>query len=378
MQKIVIATPLYPPEQGGPRTYTLMLEDELPKHGFELVVVPFARAREWPKLIRHLVYCWLVFKAAKKSDIVYALDPVSVGLPAMIAAKLKRSHFIIRIPGDYAWEQGQIRFGVTDNLDEFATNKNRHHFVVRILKHVQSFVTKQAEKVIVPSQYMKGIVETWGVKKDKIIPIYTALSSIAVSLDRAEIRKKWNLEGTVLLSIARLTPWKGLLTLVDLFPEIQKQIPDARLVIVGEGPLDKKIKERVEQLGLSSVFNLYGAQQKDAIGELILGSDIFVLNTSYEGLSHQLLETMDLGTPIVTTNVGGNPELITHGQSGLLVAFDDKDALVKNIALVASNETLRQQIVGNAKEKASEFEQSKVVLQLVSTLHNLVKNQQRN
>tara|TARA_B100000508_G_scaffold70522_2_gene55023 strand:- start:1846 stop:2991 length:1146 start_codon:yes stop_codon:yes gene_type:complete len=372
IKKIVVATPLYPPEQGGPRTYTLMLEDELSKYGFEVRVVPFARARKWPKVLRHVVYCWMLLKAARKADLVYALDPVSVGLPAMIASKLSFKKFIIRIPGDYAWEQGQIRFGVTDTLDEFVSAKNKYSLPVYFMKKVQSLVTKQAEVAIVPSQYMKKIVSTWGMQVGRIIPIYTSLRRINVEKSREVIRRDLGFNGTVILSIARLTPWKGLLTLIELLPEIKKTIPDAKLVIVGEGPEKQRILDLAKKLELGDSFMLFGPQSKTGIGEITVGADIFVLNTAYEGLSHQLLETMDLGTPIITTNVGGNPELIKSEKDGILVEYDDSASLIEGISRIATDNEFRNKLTRNAKEKSGEFDQKNVVNQLIDVLNSLI------
>ena len=85
--KLVIATPLYPPEIGGPATYSRLLEEGLPMKGIEVELVKFSEVRHLPKLIRHYVYYRQVLKAARRADAVLALDPVSVGLPAMKAAR---------------------------------------------------------------------------------------------------------------------------------------------------------------------------------------------------------------------------------------------------------------------------------------------------
>src|SRR3989338_1641940 len=117
--KLVIATPLYPPEIGGPATYSRLLEEGLPMKGIEVELVKFSEVRHLQKLIRHYVYYRRVLKAARGADAVLALDPVSVGLPAMWAAKRAKKPFVVKIVGDYAWEQGRQRFGVEAELDDF-------------------------------------------------------------------------------------------------------------------------------------------------------------------------------------------------------------------------------------------------------------------
>src|SRR3989344_2738828 len=111
-KRILVATGLYPPDIGGPATYTKMLETHLPKRGVELTVAPYGWVRRYPKIFRHTAFMWKLIRESRGCDAIYALDPVSVGLPALIASKITRKPLFLRIVGDYAWEQGQLRFGV--------------------------------------------------------------------------------------------------------------------------------------------------------------------------------------------------------------------------------------------------------------------------
>ena len=85
--RILIATGLFPPEIGGPATYSKLLQDMLPDFGFWVTVLPFREVRRLPKLIRHVWYFWRVVRAGFYADIIFAQDPVSVGLPAALAAR---------------------------------------------------------------------------------------------------------------------------------------------------------------------------------------------------------------------------------------------------------------------------------------------------
>src|SRR3989338_4085545 len=134
--KLVIATPLYPPEIGGPATYAKLLFEGLPKKAIEVELVKFSDVRHLPKFIRHYVYYRRVLMAARSADAILALDQVSVGLPALYAAQKLGKPFFVKIVGDYAWEQGQQRFGITENLDEFVKTKNVP-FSVRMLRRIQ-------------------------------------------------------------------------------------------------------------------------------------------------------------------------------------------------------------------------------------------------
>ncbi len=109
--RLLIATPLYPPDPGGPATYAKALEEGLPPLPIEVDLVKFSDVRHLPKGVRHVAYFWRVLRALKGVDVVLALDPVSVGLPALLAALIARKKFVLKVVGDYAWEQGRQRWG---------------------------------------------------------------------------------------------------------------------------------------------------------------------------------------------------------------------------------------------------------------------------
>jgi glycosyltransferase involved in cell wall biosynthesis len=280
-----------------------------------------------------------------------------------------RKPFLVRLGGDYAWEQGQQRFGLGETLDEYTKSPKTAPFLVRVLAFVQSFIVKRASLVIAPSEYLKGIIATWGVDPSKIRVIYSALFPLEVNVPKAVIREQLEYKGTVITTVGRLVPWKGFSELIDVVAQLKDEIPDISLVIIGDGPLDAELKNKVAQLQLEDRIRLVGRLGKDALGAAVKGSDLFVLNTSYEGLSHQLLEVMDLGVPIVTTNVGGNPELITDGISGVLVEVGDSEGLASAIKQVAANESTQIRLTQNARIRIQDFSQDAVVAKLAELLH---------
>lgn len=365
---LLIATGLYPPEIGGPATYTQMLEEMLPEHRVQVITVPFGTVRHLPKLVRHITFAWKLLKEARRADAIYALDSISVGLPAWVVSVLTRKPFLVRLGGDYAWEQGAQRFGVTQNLDEYTQNPSHVPLPVKFLASIQTFVVRRARKVIAPSAYLKGVISSWGVPEEKIAVIYSALQQLSVEASRNELREQLSYDGKVIVSVGRLVPWKGFAELIDTVAELKKEMPDISLVIIGDGPLQSALRQKVAALKLEDSVRLVGRMGKDALGAAIKASDVFVLNTAYEGLSHQLLEVMDLGVPIVTTNVGGNVELIKDGVTGFLVTPNDVPALQESVTRLLQSEELRTRMIQHAKVRAKDFSREKVVAQFVSLL----------
>jgi glycosyltransferase involved in cell wall biosynthesis len=320
--KLLVATGLYPPDIGGPATHAVFLEAHLPQRGFTLVMLPYREVRYYPKLLRHLVYTWKLLRASFSCDGIYALDTISVGLPARVVSSLTGKPLILRVPGDYAWEQGQQRFGVDDTLDMFLESRPTA-WQVRILFWLQKNVAEHATRVIVPSDYMKSVVEKWGIDASKITRVYTELKEIKVPESKEMLREQYGYTGYVITTAARLVPWKGIEALIRVVAKLHTQGLPVSLTIIGDGTLRKRLEEVARGCDALSYVRFLGAVSHDEVGRRVKASDVFVLNTSYEGMSHHLLEALSLETPIITTPVGGNRELITDSENGLLVPFND-------------------------------------------------------
>jgi glycosyltransferase involved in cell wall biosynthesis len=361
--KIVVATPLYPPEIGGPATYAKLLEEGLPKSGIDVELVKFSEVRHLPRIIRHVAYYLRVLKAARSADAVLALDPVSVGLPAYLAAWELTKPFFVKIVGDYAWEQGQQRFGIKETLDEFV-KRGEVPFVVEVFRRIQTRVAQGATRVIVPSQYLKGIITAWGVKPEQVEVIYNAVPLEEVGKVSEHVAA---LPRPLVVSAGRLVPWKHMDEVIDAVVDI----PEASLAIVGDGP-DRAVLERHAREMIPGRFFFTGAlSHKDALATM-LAADVFVLNSSYEGLSHFLIEAQVLGVPTVATRVGGNPEVITHDQSGILINSRDRRELTAALRTLLPDEALRARLSEGAKRSAQRFSTETMLTHVCDLLQTLI------
>ncbi|MCK5027881.1 MAG: glycosyltransferase family 4 protein [Candidatus Pacebacteria bacterium] len=369
---ILIATGIYPPESGGPATYSKLLFDELPVLGIDVEVLPYRKVAHIPKIFRHSAYFLKVLQKGRNVDLIYAQDPVSVGFPAVCASVILRKPFVVKIVGDYAWEQGTQRFGVEDLLDEFST-KGGYGFTVGLMKKIELFVAKHAHTVVVPSNYLKKIVSNWGVDEDKISVVYNAFDVPNLLFSKEKLREKHKIKDTTLISVGRLVPWKGFKTLIEVFPKIQKKIPNLCLVIVGDGADRKMLELYVSKNNLQESVRFTGQLSHNETLEHIAAADMFVLNTSYEGFSHLLLETMALKTPLVTTNAGGNPELIENRKEGLLVECDDREALANSIYELLEDTQKTQKYSESAFNKVSKFTKERMLKSIVELLSSVKK-----
>jgi len=346
---------------GGPLTYSRLLQEKLPAHGFEVKIFNFGKVLHLPKGISHLVFFLKIFKNAFWTDIFYAQDPVSTGLPMMLAAKLSGKKFFLKIVGDYAWEQGSQRSGVKDLLDSFSEEFEKYSFFVRFLKRVQRSVALSADIVIVPSEYLKVIVSNWGIPKEKITLVYNAFDEPHVYGTKEEIQKELGMSGKIIVSPGRLVPWKGFDTVIMCMPKILEKHPDTMLYVIGEGPDKMYLLDKIKECKVEENVVLAGHVAHSDMLRHLKAADLFVLNTSYEGFSHLILEAMAVEVPIITTPVGGNIEVIEDQVNGLLVPYNERTLLQGAILSLLENREMAHALAKKSREKINQFSESKML-----------------
>lgn len=366
--RVLLATGIYPPTPGGPATYAKLLHDELPQRGIEVAVVSFDTVRNLPTGVRHLVYLCKLFWAARHVDIIYAQDPVSVGFPARIVARLRSKKLLLKVVGDYAWEQGVQRFGVTDLLDTFVERKVTYHSRVERLMKIERSVARAADAIIVPSEYLKRIVTAWGISSEKITVVYNTFEAETVATSKEELRTRFGYTSPTLVTVGRLVPWKGIGTLVALMPKLRQKFPNLQLEIIGSGPQKAEI-ERIRTEGkLESCVTLHGALSHTEVLERLKAADVFVLNTGYEGFSHLLLEALSVGVPVVTTDAGGNPEIITDKENGLLVSYNNQKELEQAIEHMLLDTTLQHNVSATGLQIVSNYTKERLINETIQVL----------
>lgn len=358
--KILIATGLYPPESGGPATYTKLLEERLPAYGHSVSVLAFRQVRHLPKALRHVVYFWRCYRMARMVGLVYAQDTASVGFPAALAALFARTRFMVRIPGDYAWEQGRQRFGAVVSIDEFQGK----YFGLRVagLRALQRFVVRAANPAVAPSEYLRRLALGWGAKPERVVRIYNGIA-FPVPTEPPAHRP----QGFLVVSVGRLVPWKGM----DGLIRAAAQEPSWRVVLVGDGPGREELETLSKKLKCADRIIFTGAVVRAPALGWVKEADVFVLNSSYEGLSHQLIEAMSLRVPIVATDIGGNPELIRDGREGLLIPAHDEGALRRAVKSIEENPEGAQNLATAAELRSREFSIKRTLEELSQLLKKL-------
>lgn len=161
---------------------------------------------------------------------------------------------------------------------------------------------------------------------------------------------------------------KGTFDLIPAFAEASEQHPDARLTIGGNGEVDKA-KDLIASLGAGDRAALAGWVGPAAKEELLKRSGIYVLPSYNEGLPMSVLEAMAAGLAVITTRVGGIPELITDGVDGLLIEPGDRDGLKRSLAALLEDEALRSRLARAGRSRVEEKYSDRAILPLLQQIY---------
>ena len=168
-------------------------------------------------------------------------------------------------------------------------------------------------------------------------------------------------EAPLVVGLGRLVHWKGFHVLLDAWQRVAKVCPEARLVIAGGGPEKESIERLAARLGVESAVRLIGAVDKADVPALLAAADVFcnpgIVDAAgnCETLGVSVIEAMASGLPCVGSRVGGIPETIVDGKTGLLVAPNDPDALAEALIRLLKDAGLRESMGAQGRDRAREI-----------------------
>ena len=170
----------------------------------------------------------------------------------------------------------------------------------------------------------------------------------ATRASRADVRQELDLpeRAPVLGAVNRLSVQKDPLALLDAFALIRAALPEARLVVVGDGPLRGEMRRRISDLGLDEVVTMTGLRTD--VPRLLQGMDVFVSASLWEGLPRTIIQAMATGLPVVATAADGVVDVVEDGRTGRLVPSRDPQALA-----AAALELLRSSDVAERVSRAA-------------------------
>lgn len=175
----------------------------------------------------------------------------------------------------------------------------------------------------------------------------------------------------VLIHVSNFRPVKRVPLVVEIFARVNAEHP-ARLWLVGDGPDSAEAHRRAERLGVADRVVFWGMQQR--VEPLLSAADVLLLPSTHESFGLAALEAMACEVPVVATSVGGVPEVVVHGVTGLLYEPDDLDGMVEGCLRLLADADLRR-VMGRAgrERAAAEFAADRIVPQYEAIYRRLVE-----
>ena len=339
--KILLTTGIYPPDIGGPATYVPQLAADLNASGDKAVIVTLAETnglvvdknlrirkikRSYPLPFRIFITSLVIYWELRKCDALFSNGLFLEGAIALTMAKKKNS--VVKIVGDPVWEKlrnrGLTDLGLTDYLaSEFNSKKT-------LERKIYNWSWSRFKYRTSPSLELCDMVN-----RNLNLHDCVHIPNGVEVLPPESSSKSFDL-----ITVSRLVNWKNL----DIVIKVASKLK-LRLLIVGSGPDERKLKDLAGSLGCDSVFT--GQVTPESARELTSQAKFFIQISDYEGLSFSLLEAMSLGLVPVVSNVKGNTAVISNLENGIVVDIDEVQ-LTKAIENLLEDNKLAEKLSRNA------------------------------
>ena len=309
-----------------------------------------------------------VIKTVKKHqiDVLHAHFTLPGGLIGVITRKITSKPLVVTAHGYDITCIRNLGYGLICNS-----------FLRKIVKKT----LKSVDKIIAVSKSVKKRINQLSVRDNKIKVIYNGvdLKRFCLSreiLERSNIlkhNKNW-INKKIILNVGSLVPVKGQKYLIDAMKDVIKEFPDSLLLICGNGPLKKDLKELANRFGLQDYIKLMGTIHPKDMPLYYTIADVFILSSIIEGHPISLLEAMAYSKPIIATKVGGIPETIKSRKNGILVKQQSSKDLAEAICTVLRDKKLAEAMGRNAGESIKNFSldiEAKQILAVYKALKNV-------
>ena len=222
-----------------------------------------------------------------------------------------------------------------------------------IIERLLSFITDKI--IFISNAAKKSYLLHFRINERKISVVYNGVTDANLKVNSGKVNCK-------VVTVASLVDHKGHEYLFEAARMVLDKVPQCKFIIVGEGVLNRKLKQRVSNLGIASSVKFLG--QRTDIYKILSQMNLFVLPSLREGLSIAVIEAMACSLPVVATNVGGLPELVKDGYTGYLVPPKDSWALGDAIG----------QLLGNPKQMIKMGQMGRLRFEEIFSSSKMIKN----
>jgi glycosyltransferase involved in cell wall biosynthesis len=206
-------------------------------------------------------------------------------------------------------------------------------------------IIRLADRVVVPSDYLVSVFARFGIAAHSVCN--------TVDVGRFRFRERRPLR-PVLLSNRNLERHYNVECSLRAFEVVHRMHPAARLIVAGDGSQGRGLRELAAKLALENV-EFVGAVAPQRMPALYAAADIFINASDVDNQPLSLIEAFASGLPVVTTNAGGIPDMVSEGQTGLMVERGDHEALADRVIRLLSDKELASHIARRAREECGRY-----------------------
>lgn len=299
-ENICIATGIYPPEIGGPAEYARELFNSFLIQKYEVSVVTYGDLKKFPTGLRHILYFLKLIFDAFGADYIIALDMFSVGLPAIIFAKIFDKKIVLRVGGDFLWESYVERTKEEILLSQFYQTKRNFSLKEKIIFRLTRFVLHSATTIVFSTDWQRKIMEKpYGLDlaKTKIIENFFPLP---------EMTSAQNVESKIFLSPSRDIFIKNKKRLLEAFEKIKQKYEG---VVLDTEQVSHEVLLQKMAKSYAIIVNSFSEVSPNLVSDAI-NYDLPVILTSDNGLSEKLQNMVIFTNPFSTEDLICNIETI--------------------------------------------------------------------
>lgn len=281
-------------------------------------------------------------------DLVHA-QTIELALYALLIKKMLKKPYV-------AWARGS---------DVYLPSKFYRRFYRFILMNANAVIAQTSdEKRIMQKTCNRDIV---------VIPNGIDLDRFD-NLPKERVRSRLQIgkDEKVILYMGTLRPVKGVKYLIEAMRAVSQKDLEARLIVVGDGKERQNLEKLTKALNLGDFVTFVGKVPNQEVPQYMAAADIFVLPSLSEGFPVTVLEAMASGLSIITTNIGGLPEIVHEGENGFLVQPKNPLEITQRVTLLLQDDELRERISGNNRARAKDYTWKEVVGKLEEVYQNLV------
>lgn len=296
-KRILIAAGIYPPDPGGPALHAKKQFEYLQSKNIPVCMIALRDYRRMPFGMRHLVYAWKLFRAARNSDIVYAHDAIGVGLPALFAARLRRNKMIVRIGGDIPWERSAERGKTDHSLAEwYGAGMHRRN----LLYMLSRFVLNRVDALIVPSPLLADLyAAAYGIRRRIIHVVPNPVS------ERESVNVSHHPHTIIFAS--RLVAYKNLRFVIESLAQVLPEYPEVEFHILGDGPEKRNLEELAKKTSVSDRIIFLGQVSQDEVLKETYQCSMGIAPAFTEFNPNYILACLSMGKPFLVSRENGFP-----------------------------------------------------------------------